>query len=147
MPSPFSDKNALYLLAILEAIQKVKIYAEGYTSPEELFNAKEQMAYNGICHLLLAIGEESNKIEVALKETQSFISWEEIAGLRNRIAHDYRGIDQNIVFQIVKYELDILQGACERLLQMLKMDKNEFAKLLENPFYSHLSYLKSILEE
>ena len=147
MPSPFSDKNALYLLTILEAIQKVKIYAEGYTSAEELFNAKDQMAYNGICHLLLAIGEESKKIEVTLKETQSFISWEEIAGLRNRIAHDYRGIDQNIVFQIVKYELDTLQGACERLLQMLKMDKNEFRTLLDNPFYTHLSYLKSIFEE
>ena len=77
MPSPFSDKNALYLLTILEAIQKIKIYSEGYTTSEELFNAKEQMAYNGICHLLLAIGEESKKIEVALKETQSFISRED----------------------------------------------------------------------
>ncbi len=101
MPSLFSDKNALYLLTILEAIHKIKIYSQGYTTSEELFKAKEQMAYNGICHLLLAIGEESRKIEDALKETQSFISWEEISGLRNRIAHDYRGIDQNIVFQIV----------------------------------------------
>ena len=147
MPSLFSDKNALYLLTILEAIQKIKIYSEGYTTSEELFNAKEQMAYNGICHLLLAIGEESRKIEDTLKETQSFISWEEIPGLRNRIAHDYRGIDQNIVFQIVKYELDTLQGASERLLQMLKMDKNEFRTLLEKPFYLHLSYLKPAFEE
>lgn len=102
MPSPFSDKNALYLLTILEAIEKIKIYSNGFDTAESLFEAKDQMPYNGICHLLLAIGEESKKIETSLKETQSFISWGEIAGLRDRIAHDYRGIDRNIVFQIVK---------------------------------------------
>jgi hypothetical protein len=34
MPSPFSNKNALYLLTILEAIEKIKIYANGYSTPE-----------------------------------------------------------------------------------------------------------------
>jgi len=89
MPSPFSEKNALYLLTILEAIAKIKIYVNGYNDAETLFEAEDQMPYNGICHLLLAIGEESKKIEITLKETQSFISWNEIAGLRDRIAHDY----------------------------------------------------------
>ena len=103
MPSPFSEKNALYLLTVLEALEKIKIYAGNYPDAESLFDAEDQMPYNGICHLLLAIGEESKKIEITLKETQSFISWDEIAGLRNRIAHDYRGIDKEIVFQIVKH--------------------------------------------
>ena len=80
MQSLFSDKNALYLLTILEVIEKIKIYAAPYTTAELLFDAEEQMPYNGICHLLLAIGEESKKIEITLKETQSFISWNEIAG-------------------------------------------------------------------
>jgi uncharacterized protein with HEPN domain len=141
MPSPFSDKNALYLLTILEALEKIKIYAGAYNTPQLLFDAEDQMAYNGICHLLLAIGEESKKIELPLKETQSFISWEEIAGLRNRIAHDYRGIDKNIVFQIVKQELDTLQKACEKLLQQLNLPKNELSEILKNPFYKHLKHL------
>lgn len=145
MPSPFSDKNALYLLTILEALEKIKIYASQYNTPELLFDAEDQLPYNGICHLLLAIGEESKKIEITLKETQSFISWEEIGGLRNRIAHDYRGIDKNIVFQIVKHELDILQKSCEKLLQQLNLSKNEWTDLLQNPFYKHLKYLKDIM--
>jgi uncharacterized protein with HEPN domain len=112
-----------------------------------LFDAEDQMPYNGICHLLLAVGEESKKIETTLKETQSFISWEEIAGLRNRIAHDYRGIDINIVFQIVKRELDTLQKACETVLQQLNLSKNELGGLLENPFYKHVQYLKAIFKD
>ena len=141
MPSPFSDKNALYLLTILEAIEKIKIYSSGYNTPESLFTAKDQLPYNGICHLLLAIGEESKKIETSLKETQSFISWDEIAGLRNRIAHDYRGIDRNIVFEIVNNELETLQKACEKLLQQLHLSKSELKGLLENIFFKHLQYL------
>ncbi len=144
MPSLFSNKNALYLLTILEALEKIKIYSASYNTPELLFEAEDQMPYNGICHLLLAIGEESKKIEITLKETPSFISWEEIAGLRNRIAHDYRGIDKNIVFQIVKQELDTLQKACEKLLQQLNLSKNELMVLLQNPFYKHLQYLNNI---
>ena len=141
MSSPFSDKNALFLLTILEAIEKIKIYADSLDTPEALFEANDQMPYNGICHLLLAIGEESKKIEISLKETQSFISWDEIAGLRNRIAHDYRGIDRNIVFQIVKNELEILQKACEKMLEQLNLPGPDLHALLKNPFFRHLQYL------
>jgi uncharacterized protein with HEPN domain len=140
--SPFSEKNALFLLTILEAIAKIQIYANGYKNAKALFEAEDQMPYNGICHLLLAIGEESKKIEITLKETQGFISWDEIGGLRNRIAHDYRGIDKDIVFQIVKHELDTLQKACEKLLQQLNLPENNLDSLLRNPFYKHLAYLR-----
>lgn len=143
MPSPFSDKNALHLLTILEAIEKIKIYSNGFNTAESLFNAKDQLPYNAICHLLLAIGEESRKIEISLKETQTFISWDEIGGLRNRIAHDYRGIDKTIVFQIVKDELGTLQIACEKLLDQLQLPKSDINYLLENPYFKHLQYLLS----
>ena len=128
----------------MEALEKIKIYASGYNTPEQLFDANDQMPYNGICHLLLAVGEESKKIDITLKETQSFISWDQIAGLRNRIAHDYRGIDKSMVFQIVKHELDTLQKACEKLLHQLNLSENERTVLLQNPFYKHLQYLKII---
>jgi uncharacterized protein with HEPN domain len=142
MPSPFSDKNALYVLTILEAIEKIKIYSDNHATPESLFEAGDQMPYNGICHLLLAIGEESKKIEPGLKETQSFISWEEIPGLRNRIAHDYRGIDKDIVYQIVFVELDTLKNACEKLLKQLSLPEGQLNIMLQSPFYKHLQYLK-----
>jgi len=44
MPSPFSEKNALYLLTILEAIAKIKIYVNGYNDAETLFEAEDQNA-------------------------------------------------------------------------------------------------------
>lgn len=56
----------------------------------------------------------------------------------------YRGIDKDIVFQIVKHELDTLQKACEKLLQQLNLPENELNSLLQNPFYRHLAYLNPI---
>src|SRR5665213_3643835 len=75
------------------------------------------------------------------KKVRRFISWDEIAGLRNRIAHDYRGIDRNIVFQIVKNEMEILQNACEKLLQQLQLPTSELRDLLKSSFFKHLHYL------
>jgi uncharacterized protein with HEPN domain len=145
MPSLYSENNALFLLTILEALEKIKIYGNGYNNAESLFDAEDQLPYNGICHLLLAVGEESKKIEPGLKETQSFISWDEISALRNRIAHDYRGIDKNIVFQIVNSELGILQEACEKLLMQIDLPKSDLKDLLENPHYKHLEGLSKRL--
>jgi len=55
MPSLFSDKNALYLLTVLEAIEKIKLYAAPYKTAEVLFEAEDQLPYNGICHLTILI--------------------------------------------------------------------------------------------
>ena len=43
MPSLFSDKNALYLLTVLEAIEKIKLYAAPYNTAELLFDAEDQL--------------------------------------------------------------------------------------------------------
>jgi hypothetical protein len=40
MPSPFSDKNALYLLTILEALEKITIYANGYNTQRNCLTRK-----------------------------------------------------------------------------------------------------------
>ncbi|MBN9352226.1 MAG: DUF86 domain-containing protein [Chitinophagaceae bacterium] len=141
MSSLFSDKNALFLLTILEAIEKIKIYSANIKSAEDLISSDDQLQYNAVCHLLLTIGEESKKIEDGLKETQSFVAWDQIAGMRNRIAHDYRGIDKEIVFAIIKDELSILREACENLLKQLHLSDDEMNTLLSSPFYKHLQYL------
>lgn len=119
----------------------MKIYSSGFDTADELFLAENQMNYNAVCHLLLVIGEESAKIEESLKETQSFIAWDQIVGMRNRIAHDYRGIDREIVFQVVKNELPLLGNACLILIRQMKLTDLELQELLNNPFFRSIGYL------
>lgn len=139
--SLFSDKNIVHLLTILESIEKVMIYIDGFSDKQSFYDSEDQIRYNAVCHLLLAIGEETLKLDDQLKEEISFIAWEQIGGLRNRIAHDYRGIDPEIVFQIAKYELLALKDACMSILQLMKIPADRLIQLTNTKWYKHLGYL------
>ena len=141
MPLPYSEKNILYLLTILECIEKIDIYTIGYATTKELLEANDQQAFNATSHLLLVIGEETGKLEETLKEEIAFIAWEQISGLRNRLAHDYRGIDPDIVFQVCRFELPALKEACRSMLKLLRVNNNDLNQWLGTFYFKHLGYL------
>jgi len=141
MQLSFSEKNILHLLTILESIEKIKIYSNGYTNPNVFFYIDDQLPFNASCHLLLAISEETKKLDENLKDEFAFIAWNQISGLRNRIAHDYRGIDPEVIFQIISFELDALKEACINMLRLMHIPAEKLNDYLKTSFYSHLNYL------
>ncbi|GAB3706697.1 hypothetical protein GCM10027592_40410 [Spirosoma flavus] len=92
----YSDNNLVYIFTMLECTEKIFIYAQDYPNAEELNWGADQRDFNTIWALLLVIGEESKKIEADLKKEFSQIPWHNIAGMRNYLAHDYRGIDHEL---------------------------------------------------
>lgn len=89
----------------------------------------------------MAIGEETKKIDSSLKDEISFIEWNQITSLRNRIAHDDRGIDPDIVFSILKNELGILKLALNQLLKIIQPDQILLEQYVNTKYFKHLSYL------
>lgn len=89
----------------------------------------------------MAIAEESKKIDEELKELQPEISWRSVYGFRNELAHNYRGIDKQIVWSIIKTKLKPLQQACISILQNVNPDKKKLKGYLNSDFYKHLKYL------
>lgn len=145
MLSKYSEKNLLYTLTVLEAIEKIDIYTENINNSMIFFEIDEQKTYNAVCHLLLAVGEETKKIDEKLKDNFAFVNWEQIAAVRNRIAHDYRGLDYEVVFKIIKLELKLLKEVLIKMLQVIDLDNDIIFKHLESPYYKHLNYLKDTL--
>lgn len=137
----YSEKSILYILTVLEAIEKISIYVEAFTNANDFFESNHQLSFNAVCHLLLAVGEESKKIELSLKEELGVINWEEIAGMRNRIAHDYRGIDKEIVFDIVQKDLPILRQALLAMLKMVEPNTEKLMSILSSEWYTHVRKL------
>ena len=141
-----SEKGFLiYVFTTLEAIEKIKIYSKEIHTHEELLSLNDQMNFNAINRLLLTIGEELKKIEIDLLNTQHQFQWHEIIGLRNRMAHDYRGIDPEIIFDIVKHELTPLKNALINILLLNPINKDLVLKALDSPFYKNLEYLRQTL--
>ncbi len=138
----FSGDNLLYLLTLLEAIEKAIQYVSHFEDAPTFFHADDQLHFHATTHLLLTIGEESKKLEPGLKKKFPLIPWKAISGMRNRLAHDYRGTDFNLVFSVVDKDLPLLKNALIKMLPIIDYDEKELNAALESPFYKHLAYLK-----
>lgn len=139
----YDERNLVYLLTMLEAIEKIKIYSSEFENADDFLWANQQLNFNGTVTLLIAIGEESKKIDAKLKEEFSDIDWKVIAGMRDKLSHDYRGIDPNIVWDVVQNKLDDLKDILIQMLGRVNYDKETLVEALKTNYYSHLSYLKS----
>ncbi|MCR5700888.1 MAG: DUF86 domain-containing protein [Lachnospiraceae bacterium] len=64
---------------------------------------------------LSQLGEVSNKIENEFEEKHPEIPWRQIYGLRNRIIHDYEGINRNLIWEIINDDLPDLKKHLEKL--------------------------------
>lgn len=138
----YETKNFTYILTSLEAIEKIFIYAKGCKSTDVFFQKNEQMNFNACQTLLLVIGEECKKIDKLLKAEYPNIPWHLVANLRNRIAHDYRGIDPNIAFDIIRNYLPSLKTTLVQMLDKVSFEKQLLDKVLKTPYYKHLGFLK-----
>ena len=131
-----NNNQILYIISALAASQKAMHYAQKFNTTVAFYEADEQLHFNATLPLLMAIGEEVKKIDKKILETQSSIPWQKVADMRNFLAHDYRGTDLEIVFDVVKVELPKLSAAFIAFLHLLP--KTEVEEALQNEYYQHL---------
>lgn len=130
------------MLTILESIEKIFIYSSSFKNADELFYFEDQVRFNAIINLLMAIGEESKKVEEQLKQNYNQINWKAITALRNIIAHNYRGINKEFIWDIIKNRLLPLKECCVNIVKDVNPDKKALEKYISSEFYKHLIYLK-----
>jgi len=136
--------DLLYLLNILESIEKIHIYSEKTGTAEDFFYANDQLNFNATLNLFAHIGENAGKISSELKNKNPGLNWQDIKDFRNKIVHDYMGIDIFVVFKIIKNELKPLK---ERIfciiaeeLENKNFDENEFQLARESFYYRHIPF-------
>ena len=66
------------------------------------------------------IGEAANRIDPDFRIINPEIEWNRIRGFRNRIVHDYFGIDYEIVWAIIENDLKSLIEQIEELIHNSK---------------------------
>lgn len=87
----------LLLEDILEAAAKIKLYTSDYSFDSFSNDSK---TIDAVIRNFEIIGEAANRIPVDFKEKHESIEWFRIIGFRNRIVHDYMGVDLSIVWNI-----------------------------------------------
>ncbi|MBO0948502.1 DUF86 domain-containing protein [Fibrella sp. HMF5405] len=62
------------------------------------------------------IGEATKKIPVDFKLKWSFIQWKNMAGMRDRLIHDYIGVNYSIVWDVLKNKIPELAAQIHEVL-------------------------------
>lgn len=141
------EKNDLFhLLNVLESIGKIEKYISNISDPDQFINANDQLFYNATLTLLANIGESISKLSVSTTSELNRIDLNAIRGMRNRIVHDYTGLNSFIVFEVAKNNLNEIQVVIEEIIKEKvmngKFEKEEFEFSVENPFYKHVQFEK-----
>lgn len=143
----YSAKNLTYICTILECIEKIVIYTNEYTEASDFVWANDQLNYNATWSLLLVVGEEAKKIDKDLKATYPVIAWRQLAAMRNYLAHDYRGVDAELVFNTSKTQLTPLKSVLLLMLNEVDYESEALKMALDSPHYQHIQYLRDRLND
>lgn len=104
----------LYLEDILQAIDKIEKYTKGLNADRL---KKEDLIVDGVVRNLEIIGEAAKNTPQDIKKKHPDIEWKKIAGLRDILAHEYFGIDLQILWDIVKNKLPELKTKVTPLMK------------------------------
>ncbi len=107
----------LYLDDIAEAGGRIEKYAKGFTFVKL---KKNSLVVDGIVRNLEIIGEAAKNIPANIKEKYPDIEWKKIAGLRDILAHEYFGVDLQVLWDIIENKLPVLKKQIKGVLKEIK---------------------------
>lgn len=96
--------DRVYLLHIQDAIEQISQYtAEG----KDVFLG-DRKTQDAVVRNLEIIGEAVKQLSPALRAKHADVPWKRIAGMRDKMIHDYFGVDWQLVWEVVERELHAL---------------------------------------
>lgn len=108
-----SDGDRARLLHILEAIQYIHSFTLGKTKTDIYGDPMLRFAVE---RQLEIIGEAANHLSDDLKSTHPEIEWRKIVAFRNFVAHEYFGIDLELIWDIVVHKIPPLENTVSQML-------------------------------
>jgi len=107
--------DRIYLLHVRDSIQHVVNYTAA--GKESFFS--DRKTQDAVVRNLEIIGEATKRVSVTLKEAHPDIAWKPIAGMRDKLIHDYFGINLQLVWDAVIRDLPDLKRKIDLLLKDL----------------------------
>ena len=105
MPDKLGDRARL--MHIIDSIETI----ESYVGDSEYENFENNSMMKDACVRQLGIiGEASNRISEEIKGANQEIEWRQIIGLRNIVIHQYFGMDDQVIWDIIQHNLPNLKS-------------------------------------
>lgn len=104
--------DRVYLGHLRDAIQDIEQYA---AVGHDAF-LTDRMRQDAVIRKLEIIGEAVKNLSAGIRQRRPDIPWKQIAGMRDRLTHDYFGVDLTLIWVVVERELPTLKAAIDALL-------------------------------
>ena len=98
--------DKVYIHHIIDAILAIEQFTKSI-SPEEF--AQNDLIQSGVIRKIEIIGEAVKNVSGEFKERYSKIPWKHIAGMRDKLIHQYFGVDVDRVWEVVQKDLRSLK--------------------------------------
>lgn len=112
-----SDREYLdYLADILDAISKIEKFVQDLNF--ESFTKDDKTVY-AVVRALEIVGEAAKKIPKGIKNRYTSIPWREMTGIRDKLIHEYFGVNLVVVWKTVCEDLPRLKPLIIKMIDEL----------------------------
>ncbi|MBN1925440.1 MAG: DUF86 domain-containing protein [Prolixibacteraceae bacterium] len=98
--------ETIYIDHILLSIRNILSYTQGVSKDEF---SKNTLIQDAVIRNIEIIGEATKKISDDLKLINHEIPWKEIAGMRDKLIHDYIGVDIEVIWNTILFDIPALE--------------------------------------
>ena len=95
-------KHEIIVQKLIAHIRKILGYCDGVSYAQ--FSADSKLVEACVFNLS-QMGELSNRIDATFAQAHPEIPWRQIYGLRNRLVHDYEGVNLTLIWEIIHDDL------------------------------------------
>jgi len=106
-----------YILDILTSLQEIEDFIKGMDFESFI---KDRKTVNAVIRSLEVMGEAVKNIPRNMKDKYPDIPWKRIAGMRDKLIHEYHGVDLEIVWEAAKREAPPLKPLFEKILKEME---------------------------
>lgn len=107
------NRDKASILDIFKAGTKILNFIEGINISDL---KSDEMRLDAILHNIQIIGEATKRLSWEFREENTHIPWEDMAGMRDKIVHEYHNIDLDIVWVVINQEISELLEQISPLL-------------------------------
>lgn len=102
-----------YLQDIVDYAEKAMQFVHGVSFDD--FGDNEEKTF-AVVRALEVIGEAARHIPKSMRDKYPTVPWKQITGMRNKITHEYFGVDLDVVWKTVHEDLPPLRDSVKKIL-------------------------------
>lgn len=106
--------DTVYLLHILDATKQIEEYL-GNLDYEEF--SKSRLVQDGVIRQFEIIGEATKNLSETTRGRAPQVPWKNMAGMRDKLIHQYFGVDISSVWETAKEDLPLIRQQVVHLLK------------------------------